>query len=218
MRKIFLAFLIPVALSSSLSCAGDASKTFVVVGKNKWDIYKELNQSHYMVGGINKRMYVKKTPLTMTYEIPMAGYLNILAIDADDKTTVLFPNKYHRDNQVEKGQFNLPTKKMKFRMEADAPYGKTAVVAIITKEKINIYDKQQAQGEQLDDSEIFVSLSKQGSENLAKSFYVIAADETGETGTSSPSDNTPPSASSNHTIKVNFSMATICESKINCVF
>ena len=39
----------------------------------------------------------------MTFEVPVAGYLNVVNVNAEDNAMVLFPNKFHSNNLVARG-------------------------------------------------------------------------------------------------------------------
>lgn len=78
-------------------------------------------------------------PLVFTLELPRAGYLNVISIDAAGAPTVLFPNKQHPDNRVEAGRFTLPGAGMSFEVRAGAPYGRTTVAAFLTHDRMNLF-------------------------------------------------------------------------------
>ena len=70
----------------------------------------------------------------------MDGYLNVITVDSMDNATVLFPNRYHSDHAVTKGDFAIPTTKMAFELPASEPVGPTLVVAFVTSDPINFYE------------------------------------------------------------------------------
>lgn len=79
--------------------------------------------------------------LEMTIDVPIDGYLNIVAVDSRDEATVLFPNKYRSDNEVPMGPFSLPTTKMGFKLPAQKPLGSTLLVSFVTRERLNFYEQ-----------------------------------------------------------------------------
>lgn len=85
--------------------------------------------THYAVGEAVK----------LTVNVPTAGYLNIVTVDAKDGATVLFPNRYQDSNAVQAGAFQLPTAQMTFNLEASEPLGPTLVVAFLSSDPINFY-------------------------------------------------------------------------------
>jgi metacaspase-1 len=85
--------------------------------------------THYAVGEAVK----------LTLNLPAAGYLNIVTVDAKDGATVLFPNRYQDSNAVQAGAFQLPTPQMAFNLEASEPLGSTLVVAFLSSDPINFF-------------------------------------------------------------------------------
>lgn len=77
--------------------------------------------------------------LTLSLQLPRAGYLNVLSINAKGEPTVLFPNQLQSDNQVAAGSFSLPTPQMPFELRASAPYGPNLVAVFLTTEPLNLY-------------------------------------------------------------------------------
>jgi hypothetical protein len=88
-----------------------------------------------------KLEYAVNEPVTLQLQLPAAGYLNIVTVDAEDSATVLFPNKLHADNAVKAGGFSFPTADMKFDLLASEPLGPTLLVAFLTPDPINFYEQ-----------------------------------------------------------------------------
>ncbi|MEY2884419.1 MAG: hypothetical protein RL490_2143 [Pseudomonadota bacterium] len=63
---------------------------------------------------------------------PEGGYLNLFDVGPDDNITLLYPNRYNTDNKVGGGTVQIPTAQMPFTLPAQAPYGRSLVVAIVT--------------------------------------------------------------------------------------
>ncbi len=78
--------------------------------------------------------------VVFTIDIPHAGYLNVVNVGPQDTATVLFPNKFHRDNRVSAGTLTLPTDQMPFYFPAMEPAGQTLTVAILTQRKMDLYE------------------------------------------------------------------------------
>jgi hypothetical protein len=78
--------------------------------------------------------------VTLETPLPRAGFLNVVAIDSQDRATVLYPNKFAPDNAVAAGRFRFPTASMDFVVRAAEPLGPTLVVAFLTDKKVNLLD------------------------------------------------------------------------------
>ncbi|MBA3879732.1 MAG: hypothetical protein C0500_08455 [Sphingobium sp.] len=95
------------------------------------------------ITGLRDR-YVDGQELSMTLNLPSSGYLNVIAVNPDDTVTLLFPNHLQPDNRVEAGKFALPggvtaAGGQELYFPVVAPYGKTMVVAIVTKRETNLF-------------------------------------------------------------------------------
>jgi hypothetical protein len=87
-----------------------------------------------------KSTYSIGDKIGMTVDIPVEGYLNIVNVDENDTATVLYPNKWHQNNKVKKGQLNLGNRnELGFTFKASKPYGKSLTVAFVTKKELNFY-------------------------------------------------------------------------------
>ncbi len=103
--------------------------------------------------------------LVITCEVKKDGYLNILsATRGDNDATVLFPNKYHKDNYVKAGtQVAIPSG-TEFKLPARPPAGRNIIAVFHTKKKIDVY-----QGK--DPSEdLFMTLSEHAFEKIFKDY------------------------------------------------
>jgi hypothetical protein len=78
--------------------------------------------------------------IVLKVEVPSAGYLNVVTVDSQDRATVLYPNKFNPENQVQPGTFSFPTPEMKFVVKAQDPTGPSLVVAFLTDRKVNLLD------------------------------------------------------------------------------
>ena len=81
-------------------------------------------------------------PVEVSINVPAAGYLNVVTVDSQDNSTVLFPNRYHKDNQVQAGNLRIPTSQMDFTLPASEPAGQTLVVAFLSDRPINFFESQ----------------------------------------------------------------------------
>ena len=86
-------------------------------------------------------MYALDEPVLLELKLPAAGFLNIVSVDADDRATVLFPNKLHGDNAVPAGRFTFPTRDMKFDVLAAEPLGPNLVVAFLSSNRIDFFQE-----------------------------------------------------------------------------
>jgi metacaspase-1 len=78
--------------------------------------------------------------VTLAVTLPRPGYLNVVAVDSQDRATVLYPNKYATANQVPAGSFQFPTAKMNFVVRAAEPLGPSLVVAFLTEKPVNLLE------------------------------------------------------------------------------
>ena len=78
--------------------------------------------------------------LVLSVTVPWPGFLNVVAIDAQDQATVLYPNRYSASNDVAAGTFRFPTRDMNFVVRAAEPAGPTRVVAFLSSRKVNFLD------------------------------------------------------------------------------
>ena len=88
----------------------------------------------------NRDRYRVGDELVLTIDVPRAGYLNVVNVGSQDNSTVLFPNKYHRDNYVQEGELRIPTPEMQFRLQAGEPIGPSLNVAFLTEKPIDLYE------------------------------------------------------------------------------
>jgi len=88
----------------------------------------------------NKQKHViNQDSLELDMNLPFDGYLNIVSIDSADKTTILFPNEAHRENQVKAGDFHFPSEEMTFGLPAIDQPGAALTVVFLTREPLDSY-------------------------------------------------------------------------------
>jgi metacaspase-1 len=78
--------------------------------------------------------------MSFTVQVPVEGYLNVVTVDAQDRTTVLFPNSFTKDNKVKPGAFSFPLETMDFQLRASEPLGPSLVVAYLTEQPVSFYE------------------------------------------------------------------------------
>lgn len=86
--------------------------------------------------------------LVITCSIKKSGYVNIITMQPGDEVpTVLFPNKFHKDNWVEAGKtLAIPGPGDTFALAAAPPTGKALVAAFISPFKVNFYEQGYGEG------------------------------------------------------------------------
>ncbi|WP_200376918.1 caspase family protein [Thiocystis violacea] len=87
----------------------------------------------------NRQRFRVGETLELMIEVPHAGYLNVINIDARDTPIVAFPNGFHRDNRVSAGRVSIPGD-LAFDLPATPPYGPTLLVAFLTDAPINLFE------------------------------------------------------------------------------
>ena len=78
--------------------------------------------------------------VTLGVKLPRGGFLNVVAVDSQDRATVLYPNKYQTTNEVKAGSFRFPTAEMNFVLRASEPVGPSLVVAFLTETPVNLLE------------------------------------------------------------------------------
>jgi hypothetical protein len=99
-------------------------------------VYKS-NESVWL--RLNKTCYEPNESLEISVWIPEPGFLNIMHIGRDDRATVLFPNRYHPQNAVQRGKITVPGRRMDFEMVAEGPAGINLITAFLTRSPLNGY-------------------------------------------------------------------------------
>ncbi len=115
------------------------------------------------------------------------GYLNIVQVDSRDEVTVLFPNRFHQDSQInmQPGPLDINKSLNGFNIRAASdPLGDVLLLAFVTSAPLNLYQssdaKRNATGELLD---TVVQASQQGIQQLTRAFVVEEyADDKSQTG------------------------------------
>lgn len=109
-------------------------------GGRKWRELEALaGRGERLAVEANQATYRLDDEVVFTIDVPRAGYLNVVNVGPDDSATVLFPNRYHRDNHVTTGTLTLPTDEMPFYFPAMKPTGRTLTVAFLTEKKVDLY-------------------------------------------------------------------------------
>jgi hypothetical protein len=93
---------------------------------------------------INQNQYAGGDVLIISVTVPQPGYLNVIHVDPNDDTTILFPNQFNPENKVSAGKLVIPTEQMTFDLKAHQPYGPSLIAAVVTNERLNLYQAGQA--------------------------------------------------------------------------
>jgi lysozyme len=106
-------------------------------------LLRETEAAVRLVGGLKvqaqKEAVREGEALVLQIQVPRAGYLNVVSINAEGVPTVLFPNQVQAENRVEPGAFTLPTPQMAFELQASAPFGPTTVAAFLTQTPLDLH-------------------------------------------------------------------------------
>ncbi len=89
---------------------------------------------------LNKPCFEPGDVLELSVWIPEPGHLNIMSVRADDQALVLFPNRYHPHNAVERGRLTIPGEDMDFEIVTDGISGPHLITAFLTRSPINGYE------------------------------------------------------------------------------
>ena len=92
-----------------------------------------------MQAGAPQDTYQVGQNMTFTLDIPIAGYLNVVNVNANDNAIVLFPNKFHSNNRVQPGRLRLPTPEMPFDITVQKPRGDNITYAFLTSKPVDLY-------------------------------------------------------------------------------
>ena len=87
---------------------------------------KKTNKNTYLVGDL----------ITITCEINMDGYINVVSVDSDDNGLVIYPNQNHSNNSVKKNTtITIPPKpRANFKLTAGEPLGENLIAVLVSKD------------------------------------------------------------------------------------
>jgi TolB-like protein len=87
----------------------------------------------------NKENYEIKDKIIFNIETDRDGYLTLLDINPNGDITVIFPNKFHRDNFIRAGKTTqVPSPSYGFEFHLQGPAGLERIKAIVTLNKISL--------------------------------------------------------------------------------
>lgn len=91
------------------------------------------------VASLNATRFGHDDIVELTFDAPADGYLNVIAVDADDALILLHPNRHAPDNRVSRGQVSLPGPR-EYEWVAQPPWGENLIVAVYTPQAVNLFD------------------------------------------------------------------------------
>ena len=77
--------------------------------------------------------------ISLEIDVPAEGYLNVVAVDADDTLVVLYPNGLAPDNRVSAGPLALPGDDA-FEWAAQPPWGDNLIAVLFSETPVNLFD------------------------------------------------------------------------------
>ena len=87
----------------------------------------------------DKENYAIKDKIVFKVETDKNGYLTILDVNPNGDITVIFPNKFHRDNFIRAGlTYQVPAPDYGFELELKGPAGLERIKAIITLDNVSL--------------------------------------------------------------------------------
>ena len=152
----------------------DMAQQFTDQVETLWDILErrvdEITQrsSQRLAVHANQEEYRLDEYLTITCNVNMNGYINVLNVNRTDQVaTVLYPNQYHRDNRVRAGTtITIPGEGDPFQLPAKRPLGEQLIVVFVSSDSLNAYEM---------DGRIIGPFGLASKGSLTKNFVPVAA-------------------------------------------
>jgi hypothetical protein len=103
-----------------------------------YDVVIKTNNATFNVGD----------PLVISCNINRTGYVNVITMQPGDEVpTILFPNQFHPENQVEEGDsITIPSPGDSFALAAAPPTGEAIIAVFLTPFKLNLYKEGYGDG------------------------------------------------------------------------
>lgn len=118
----------PIALTNTLNGGGPNWRRVEALGQGLPGLSVANVQPRYRDGD----------KLEIEVDVAQGGYLNVINVGPDDNLILLFPNRFNPNNKVEPGKLRLPTPQMTFDLTAQAPFGRSLILAILTEDPIDL--------------------------------------------------------------------------------
>ncbi len=156
---------LPTGTSSNGNWPGPVWRELQALVDSAVRLELQSNATHFKMG----------QELVLKLDILHPGYLNIITVDRADMATVLYPNRWHQNNQVETGPFELSGEALRkgnllLEVLAQPPAGPWLVLAFLSNEDINLF--RNGKGSRNDAGELidsFAQLSESGTKDLIRS-------------------------------------------------
>lgn len=87
----------------------------------------------------NKTTYYDGENVSYKIDVSDSGYLYLIVFSTNNVATCIFPNENDKNNSVSAGRISVP--KSGYTFPIQEPYGRDIVVAMLSKDKINLGDK-----------------------------------------------------------------------------
>ncbi|MEM1144724.1 MAG: trypsin-like peptidase domain-containing protein [Pseudomonadota bacterium] len=129
-----------VLMSSIIERMQQAATTSPVTANAEWNAAVQLAQGGrpLTINEVADRYSIGST-MNFKVNVPASGYLNIFNVTQTGESTVLFPNRFVRDNRVRQGSMTFPTSAMPFQLTASAPTGDQLILVMLTQQPLNAY-------------------------------------------------------------------------------
>jgi len=119
----------PLGTKPSRNSQGPNWQEWLALSKAGTPFETSINQIEFSEGELIK----------FTANIPTQGFLNIVNVDAHDEVTILYPNQFNPENQINPGPLEVPGSLMPFEIEAVKPAGDSLTVFVVTTKELNLY-------------------------------------------------------------------------------
>jgi hypothetical protein len=129
------ALMVGETLTNPLKMASVAvfSKTPVIDPIKPLDLGRTLIQTSHKIGD----------KVTFFFKTDKDCRVTLLNVGTDGQVQILFPNEFHKDNQVKAGTtYTIPPREAKFAIKAKAPAGEDVVKAIATLDQVDLIKDQ----------------------------------------------------------------------------
>lgn len=137
------------------------------VERNRWgDIVNQAAGSPIRILRDRQSGYRFGETIPLTIQMPFDGYLSIVAVDADDRAKLMYPNKHAPESRLEAAGSPVTFPTHQFQWVASEPAGENRYIVLATRSPLNLYGQSHdfKNGEALDD---FLSLSPSSSQALS---------------------------------------------------
>lgn len=132
MKKLtMLGFALLAALGCAASFAQGRGVELEEIENSKPSFYVRVAVNH------EDLTYTEDDLIEATVTSSEDGFLYLFYKDADDNVSLLYPNKFHADNKIEKGKtVTVPENGGNFRMRVVPPFGKEQLLAVVSKKPL----------------------------------------------------------------------------------